>query len=539
MSRFSRRKFLGTSAAAAASSLLPLKLAAAQTGETAQPPDAGSRTGSRAVKAYQVRVDAARFERDQDRVQQPVNGDEARYDDGCSCYSKALPHDAIGNADMPALQKLIEAIGSARHEDLEQIPLGGYVKLANPHASLAFELAGPDGHQLTVAAPPPFASARMAAELTELYWMALLRDVPFSEYETSAVTKDAATELGALRGFADSPERVASSPATLFRGGTKRAATGPYVSWFLLRDIPLTPIRVPQKIRTAAPGKDYMTTVEDWLAIQNGALAAVNEYDPQPRYIRNGRDLGEYVHKDFTFQHFLNAALMLLKISAPMDGGVPYQYSVNQGGFVTFGPADILHFVTSVANGALKAAWYQKWVVHRTARPEEVAARVHFHLAGKAKYPLHADAFASEAVARTRKQYGTALLPQAYPEGSPSHPAFPSGHAVIAGACTTVLKAWFNESWVLPKAVTAASDGLSTQPWTGADLTVGGELDKLAENVSIGRNFAGIHWRCDALEGLKLGESYAIQYLREMKITRPELFHGFDLVRFDGTRTTV
>lgn len=541
MSRLSRRRFLGTSAAAAASSLLPLKIAVAGSTET-QPADAAKRTshaGSRAAKAYQVRVDAALFERDQERPQQPVNGDESRYDDACACYSKALPHDALGNADMPALKKMTEAIASGKHEDLEQIPLGGYVKLANPHAALAFELAGPDAHQLTLAAPPPFASARLAAELTELYWMSLLRDVPFTEYETNDVVKAATKELGAISGFAGAPERIASSPSMLFRGTSKRAAIGPYVSWFLLRDIPLTPIRVPQKIRTAAPGKDYMTTVDEWLAIQNGALAAVNAYDSQPRYVRTGRDLAEYMHKDFTFQHFLTAALMLLKISAPLDGGVPYHYSVNQGGFVTFGPADILHFVTSVANGALKAAWYQKWVVHRTGRPEEIAARVHFQLAGKAKYALHEDVLESDAVARSRKQFGTALLSQAYPEGSPSHPAYPSGHAVIAGACTTVLKAWFNESWVLPKPVVSAVDGLTTQPWRGADLTLGGELDKLAENVSIGRNFAGIHWRCDALEGMKLGEAYAIQYLREMKITRPELFHGFDLVKFDGTRITV
>ena len=30
-------------------------------------------------------------------------------------------------------------------------------------------------------------------------------------------------------------------------------------------------------------------------------------------------------------------------------------------------------------------------------------------------------------------QYGTYLLPQAYPEGSPLHPAYGSGHATVAG----------------------------------------------------------------------------------------------------------
>lgn len=525
MPRITRRNFLGTSAIAAASSLLPVTVAAAKSTEPAEP-NAEPKDGSRAAKAYRVRVDAARFERDQKLQTQSVNGDEARYDDACSCYSKGLPHDALGNADMAAMKKMTAAIASGSPDDLERIPLGGYLKLSNPHAALAFELAGPDAHQLAVNAPPPFASEEMADELIELYWMALLRDVPFNDYATNDLVHAAASELG-------------TTPQKLFRGVSERAAIGPYTSWFLLRDIPLTPIRVPQKIRTAVPNRNYMTTTDEWLAIQNGGLAPVNEYDSQPRLVRNGRDVAEYVHKDFTFQHFLNATLMLLKISAPLDGGVPYMHSINQGGFVTFGAADILHIVASVANGALKAAWYQKWVVHRTARPEEVAARLHFKLAGKADYPLHRKAVESPAVERVRKQYGTALLPQAYPEGAPSHPSFPSGHGVIAGACATVLKAWFSDSYVLPKLVVAANDGLSTQPWTGADLTVGGELDKLAENIAFARNFAGIHWRSDAIEGIRLGEAYAIQYLREMKLTRPELFHGFDLVRFDGQRVTV
>jgi hypothetical protein len=32
----------------------------------------------------------------------------------------------------------------------------------------------------------------------------------------------------------------------------------------------------------------------------------------------------------------------------------------------------------------------------------------------------------------------------AFPEGSPTHPAYGAGHATVAGACTTILKAWFD-----------------------------------------------------------------------------------------------
>ena len=35
---------------------------------------------------------------------------------------------------------------------------------------------------------------------------------------------------------------------------------------------------------------------------------------------------------------------------------------------------------------------------------------------------------------------GSFYLPQAFPEGSPTHPAYPTEHGTVAGACITVLK---------------------------------------------------------------------------------------------------
>ncbi|MGH7489368.1 MAG: hypothetical protein ACREMY_27770, partial [bacterium] len=77
------------------------------------------------------------------------------------------------------------------------------------------------------------------------------------------------------------------------------------------------------------------------------------------------------------------------------------------------------------------------------------------------------------------------------------------------------------------------------QPWKGAALTVGGELDKLATNIIMGRDFAGLHWRTDALAGLLLGEKVAIRALEEMSLTGNELFSGWSLRRFDGRPMTV
>ena len=48
---------------------------------------------------------------------------------------------------------------------------------------------------------------------------------------------------------------------------------------------------------------------------------------------------------------------------------------------------------------------------------------------------------------------GTYLLPMEFAEGSPIHPSYGAGHATVAGACATVLKAFFPEDQVILDAV--------------------------------------------------------------------------------------
>lgn len=103
-----------------------------------------------------------------------------------------------------------------------------------------------------------------------------------------------------------------------------------------------------------------------------------------------------------------------------------------------------------------------------------------------------------------------------------------------AGAGATILKAFFNESFVIPNPVVVSDDGLSLEPYKGM-LLAGDELNKLAANVAIGRDTAGVHWRSDGIEGIKLGEEVAISLLRDYKETFNENFGGFSFSRFDGS----
>src|SRR5207248_3848890 len=114
-------------------------------------------------------------------------------------------------------------------------------------------------------------------------------------------------------------------------------------------------------------------------------------------------------------------------------------------------------------------------------------------------------------------------------------PSYGAGHATVAGACVTILKAWFDESFELPNPVVSNASGTALVPApAGTRLTVGNELNKLAANVAIGRNMAGVHWRSDYEESLRLGEAIAIEVLREQKLTYNER-HSFTAQRFDST----
>jgi hypothetical protein len=102
-----------------------------------------------------------------------------------------------------------------------------------------------------------------------------------------------------------------------------------------------------------------------------------------------------------------------------------------------------------------------------------------------------------------------------------------------------VLKAFFNEHFRFPDPVQASHDGLSLDRWTGLRLTLGNEIDKLASNVSLGRDAAGVHYRSDSVQGLLLGEQHAIGLLADYSRTYRERFEGFVLARFDGSRIRI
>lgn len=491
----------------------------------------------RQKKAFQIRQNAARFQKCLPLPSQQCNGDENLYANKIANYSKALKHNKLGEVNISAYNALIKALMTGNPEIFENIPLGGVVKLTNPQAAYTYDLVGPDSHHLSTIAPPTFNSAWIASEMAEDYWSALARDVPFIEYDTNSLTIAAAADLSKFSDFRGPKEDGVVTPNTLFRGNTPGDLVGPYVSQLFYKNILFGNKTISQRYDSPVAGEDFMTTYDEWLNIQNGGLP--NEsitFEPPERFIRNGRDLGQWVHLDFSYQGVLTACLILLNFGRKaLDPENPYLCSKTQVGFVTFGAAHILDFLAKATRVALEAAWFQKFLVHRMLRPEAFGGCVQNNLTGATNYPINPELFNSASLAEVFSKYGTYLLPMAYPEGCPTHPSYPSGHACIVGAGVTMLKAFFNEAFIIPQPVEANADGLSLLPYSGAPLTVGGELNKFASNIAIGRDLAGVHWRSDASEGLNLGEAAAIQILQDYKNTYNEDFNGFSLTKFDGT----
>jgi hypothetical protein len=561
------------------------------------------RVEERRLSAREVREEAAASAASRRHDEHANNNDEVNYPTRplVGNYSKSLKHDALGDPDPASYGTLLRALESRDPQDFEEIqlapppsaPLAGPLKLTNPQAGLAFDVEGPDAQELTMPPAPRFDSEQTAHEAGELYWMALARDVHFASYGTDATVAAAITSLN--NEFPRFGGTVAVTAQNIFRGIYPGEQVGPYVSQFLLKGntdprkpdglgrdanegfISYGARVIDQRLIPAAAGVDHLTVFSTWLNAQNGVdTRGQDSFDTARRFIRNLRDGATFVHFDQVLDAFYNAAWILMSeptgnqlafvsnstgraqidLEFPKDEGNPYDPpgmtmdSRTQAGFATFGPIHLLQVLGEVLGRALRAVWFQKWFVHRRLRPEEYGGRVHNHVTGARTYPLHASIVTSLQSGGLAPYFGNAgerfpssyLLPQAYPEGAPTHPAFGAGHATGSGALATMLKAFFDGSAPIENPVLSSSDGLSLVAYTGADagqMTVGGELNKLAGNVAIFRNAAGVHWRSDYTDSLPLGEAVAIRMLQEMSLGFNEDDAFFELTRFDGRRIRI
>lgn len=566
-------------------------------------------------------------------------------------FSKGLPHDAFGRVFYQDLQRFLTELSSPTPTGFSDLlyrdgyarPSGGITsrKLESPfaaiHAPQKSALTA-----LTLRTPPQLGSPELTLELAEIYCAALLRDVAFVNWATDPKVGTACailTTLPAAQGIADQGQ--------LFRGTTRGAQIGPYVSQFLLvgntekpslgrrdsevgpiaaqsaasqdslnraasfvpppseRDAPLRadasesfahsdgfirygPQAISQRIYGHLRGLDHMTEWATWRDVQNGSNRkdSFDRFEPISRFLASPRDLASYVHFAGRAQPFANAALILMGAEEPTDSGLPEGlHHPTRDGSATFGLSHLLALLGQAELIALRAVFEQKFQHHRRARPERTAASVALAWAGGAAQnslgneqapvvdmmrPLADSGLLAQIGNHNRAmnaiwevQYGdidlgplhtdrNALLPMAWPEGAPMHPGYGSAQGAVAGACATVLKAFFEVfapaappgpdlQTLDAKAAFPANLFRSERTLTGSGamlsaaqiadpntgfttltaapdspvLTLQGELDKLADNIAFAGLFAGVNFRSDAHSALRLGERIAMEVLME------------------------
>jgi hypothetical protein len=607
---------------------------------------------SRRENALEVRIGAAQLAAARPHPTHRSNGDESRFrfEDIPSAtdprrgnartyignFTKCLPHDTDGFLLDPAdYDAWVRAIDSGDPREFRTLRLGPgpfsangnfqYVDPLDPNsrplhnwahgyggneppvrawesqgAGLTYDLEGPDAQAVTMPPCPSLDSQELIAEMGEVYWMALCRDIPFSTWAGDAVINSARNSLKRFWWFrADRTDRLdgvtdqlpgslarrrilsanGGAPVALeqlFRGVTPGEQLGPYISQLLLignagidaaqaitdGQIAYGAIRADQRVRFASQFVDYMQTWDEWLDVQNGADVRGREvYAAGYRFIATPRDVATYVHHDALYEAYLNACLILLGLGAPFDPGLPFQlpdFKDRQQGFAQFGGPHILTLVTEVATRALKAVRYQKFNIHRRLRPEAVGGWMYQRRNGSNTVrdrlavldPMEAAYLGSSQIGNAVETFNGAannwLLPMAFPEGSPTHPSYGAGHATVAGACVTILKAWFDHGWELKSGgarivYEASADGmvLNDVSATYTDtLTVEGELNKIAGNISVGRNWAGVHYYTDYIESMRMGEQIALGLLQEQKLTYGENF-SLTVPLFDGTTVRI
>lgn len=560
----SRRQFLGqvgVAAGLAAATLAAPSAAAAQSGtsESSNVAAPSGVTNPRVLEAFEVRVSEATSDARLGPAKNVNNGDQALYLDHGGTYSKGLAHDSYGRVTPASFASFTTALNTGKFSEFEAIIVGGTRTLNGPQGAYAFDLEAPDSVQFgqpQVPPAPPIAGAQSGTELLEHYWAALLRDVPFTDYTSNATAAAAAAELGSqptYLGPRTSGGQV--TPNLLFRGTFPGETAGPYTSQFFLQPTFFGSQPLSQQQQTFLPGQDFgASSFTEWLQIQNGQPTGFSlNFDPTYRYRRNGRDYAAFTHIDVLYQAYFTAFLVLAGVGAPLNPGNPYVHSTTENGFGTLGGPDFAGSFGDIATKALNSVWYQKWLVHLRPRPEATGGQVQLLKTGKSQYTdviPNATVLNSVGLQTSFDKFGTWLLPLAFPEGSPTHPAYPTGHGTVGGACITLIKFFYDGSQLIQPLLEAAGsqvsvpsdDGLTLLPYTGSDagsLTVNGELNKLGHNITFGHGIhAGIHWRSDSDTSLLLGEAIALAFLRNKAKTYNEPF-TVNLTKFDGTTATI
>ena len=489
-----------------------------------------------AYRQAAMRIESAQFEQGQAADTTWLkNGDEVS--PFLAMFSKTLNHDAAGRVVPSEYQTLRDGIEERDIAKISSVPNPGTLKLVQPLAAFILNFVGPSPSAVSLPAAPKMSSAESAGEMVEVYCQALARDIPFVDFSTDGTIT---TMLGYMNALSDFKGPKPITTSNIFRGLSSGDLLGPYASQFFFLDTVLWPntVLAMSDFPTRSAVNDRMITSVTYLSVENGT---VTEGGPtlagSATYLSTGRDLAYSVWNDSPGQFYEFAARKAMTAGAPLSPLNPYlnpPLDANQESFVTWSFTDFNTCLHEAAQIALSVAWFGKWSVNRRLRPEAFGNEVEqWRLSGMTLNPasINSDLLTSSILTDVFGANGNYYLPQAFPEGSPSHPSYPAGHAVASGACITIVKAFYDEDWVFPSPVEPNAAGTALVG-IGDTLTLGGEINKLGSNVTLGRDWAGVHYRSDGHNGILQGEAVAKLILQDWINKYPEVgaqfvFHGY------------
>lgn len=475
---------------------------------------------------------------------------------------------------VPATKKqnnYFEAVAEGRYTGGNAFERGGERLFIGVPGANSVPLAGMDSHQGRMPPAPDPEGPVNTAEMLDTYAMEQLRDVPFTAWpnEPTGPEGDGRESVETVlddKQDPDTPDALVRTIEALQEDLAQAAegpgerwydtqrlfveagdgtvdCWGPYISQFLVHDVELWSLPVEQRYLRYEANDDFNVSLNDWLNTLEGRDEFAPETSPKkpspPRgYVATPRHLATIVNAEPPYQEYLIAALRLLD-KVPFDPGLEYVMtdddlpdSERVFNYTDGGPVGLLDMVARAARAALLAAFHQKYERHFRCRPETYGGRLHAQLRDNADFGI--DELLTDAALLEARPRETDYLSTAYVEGSPVHPAYPSGHSVIAGACGTVLKTWFpNVDWsdtgLEYRVVTHDRDQLGTSPGDdhlGTGVTaievptdhegIHQEIDKLVSNVGLARMFAGVHYYSDHYWGVKLGEQVAFALMADV-----------------------
>ncbi len=428
---------------------------------------------------------------------------------------------------------------------------------------------------------PEFSAPELAAEMAELFAMALLRDTGFAALSNphATVRVDAGAEftlhevLCDLRNLSWNDPRALLSSASrvvaysrasqgesdhrrairwngdgqltlqsLFRNGVATVSGPARVSGFLAEDHAVATPSGP----VPGPGEDaQMSDWVCWCAAQSGAGLRIPSQTPAAALPATPADLARRLARTPIARPFHNAALRAMSSGTRFDNGL--QGAHGASGWTA---SRLFALLAEAETLAHRVAFVRGADADRLSRPAVTAARMSVHLAREERAASRDGAAmrgAAEELAATSPELlgwmGRAntkmrdasrlsenlFLPLLQHDDTPPHPADFASLVSVAGALATILKAVFD---------TEDHGPLRLEGERHSDPDLARDADLMVSNAAMVRSVLSTHYPGENHQDMRIGERIALNLIRH-RLQTDNRSAALGFTDFDGRAVSI